>query len=381
MLIITKKSLHYVIIVFISTFLGCNHQENSEGKESIVNFRIDSLIIPIDSTYLNSYYVFDYHNLEDKLIGYNRQKHAIDFLSLSKKEKSMQTILSKEGMNQVGDIQGINYLNKDSIFVLEYGFIKLMNQKGTVKEVFKLRNIANEKLPKSLVLSVNQYFKLRYNKKRNSILLFNTFGEEPYTDNYIVSEYHLKNRSLSPLNIKFVDSNFENNQQFGFFAYVNGALLGDSSLIYSYLYSPKIYKYDLNNGRTNCIVERNNLLKVTKRENAIGLQFSEKHAIENPHYFQIIEDPYKNLFYALCWKSIEYQVSKIQYNSFINKKLEVSVFNKNFVQIGSFELPTNTYMPFSWFVTPRGLMMSNTHPMNKNVSESNFTLHSIAVEL
>ncbi len=368
-----------VVTISICICFGCYSPK--EVHKSQVVFKVDSVSVPIDSSYLDSYYVFDYDDISDTFIGYSASKHAIAFVSLNNLTENFQAVLSREGPNQIGDIQGINYLNKDSIFVFEYGFIKLIDTKGTVKEVFRLHDITNKKLPKSTVLSVNQYFKLHYNKTRNSILLMNTFGDEPYGANYIVSEYHLESRSLTTLNIKFEDFDFENNKQFGFFAYLNGTLIGDSSLIYSYLYSPKIYKYDLNSGKTNCVTGRNNFRKVVKMGNETGLQFWERHAIENPHYFQVIQDPYKNLFYALCWKPIEYKGGKNQFNSFLDKKLEVSVFDKNFVEVGSFELPANTYMPFSWFVTSRGLMLSNTHPMNENVSESNFTLHAISVEL
>lgn len=375
------------LTLIFSFFIFCFCLENCTSDKETFGFNtkyiIDTISIEIDSTYLESYYVFSYNALEKVYVGYNGKRHTLDFLSLQENKTLGHLSLFREGPNAIAEVSGIDFINKDSIWISDNEQLKLLDDKGIVKQSFKLNAVNNDSISGLDAVCVNQYFRLRYNRSRGSVFFYNLFGNKPYDENALVSEFFLREQKIKPVNIKFEDIEFDNNEQLGFFAYLNSTFANDSCIIYNYLYSPTIYSYNLNNGQKSIVTVRKNLEKISLLKSIAGqdLQKWQAHSIENPHYFQVLCDNNRHVYYAFNWEGVKYQLNDTEFNSFMDKNISIDIFDTEFKKIGGIKLPKHTYMPFSWFVSNSGLMISNTHPLNKKNSESTFLLHVIQPQI
>ncbi len=356
-------------------FFGCkSNSEQKTMKELSLSF--ENLSISIDSSALNSYYTFSYNDKLNLFVGYNDEKHSLDFFDLEKQAYVKQVILSKDGPDGVAKIRGIDLYSLDSIFVSDEAyFIKVLNQQG---KVVSKHNVLSAARANPVVFGqpiVNQYVRLHYIPTRNSVILFATHDEKAVAEQPAFLEFNIKSNKLSALPVFFSDYYKSEKGSFGFMSYVNGTVVKDSLLIYNYLFENNLYSHNLASTKTENIQESESSFLKSKAEplsKNVGKDMEkwEIHAIENPHYFQVLEDPKNKLFYRFAWQGVPYQTSGKTFNSFIDKDIILSVFDEKFNSIGEVKLKSNTYSVFSWFVSKQGIIISNTHPKNNDNKES-----------
>ncbi len=336
--------------------------------------------IPIDSSYMNSYYVFSYNDKTGKLTGFNSDRQKLDYFDLLSRNALGSTKLEKEGPDGVNEVSGLHFQSQDSIFVQDGLFLKLIDSKGKVKSKFDITENAKKVLGRPIV---NQYVRLYYNSNRKSFIYFLTLENPKKIDQPIFAEYRIENRTLNVLPISFSEYFLKNDGKMGFLSYANATIVEDNQLIYNYLFSNDIFSYDLKNHNT---VKSKSESSITKSiaspllPTAGGdLEKWQIHAIENPYFFQMIYDKNKKLFYQFSWQEIPYEKKDNTFVSFVDKPLVLSVFDENLVLLHEEKLPKNTYMPFSWFVTNDGLFVSNQHPKNPSLNEDRLSFHVIRI--
>ena len=373
------KFVSCILLIFLTVSYSC--VERTEKDSQIINYKIDSLSIKIDSTVLSSYYVHSYNDSLDSFVGFNGLIHSLDYFDLKNCKFNRQVKLSKEGKDGVGNIYGICYFSPDSIFISENGFIKLLNRNGAVIKKYNLLLLSDFNKIYGNITS-NQYVRLQYMPDRKSLLLFCVHNDLGNLTKPILFELNIIKNLLEPLPIYFSEYYKKNNGNLGFLAHINAEVINSDEIVYNYLYSSKLYKYSSETKKSNEIVrhiddEFSNPLPPDAGQSNDKWEY---HAIENPHFFQVLKDSYRKKYYQFIWQPIEYKRSDGKYNSFMEKRLMLIIMNEKFNVEREILLQDLTYMPFTWFVSRRGLMISNTHPKNLQNDEKKLTFHVIDVD-
>lgn len=118
-------------IIFLSAIIFCiscnketvkNEQWNKVENRCTIELKA-KVDIPIDdetSALIPYMQYFDENTVTDMLLTLNTHNNSIYFFDYARKEFIKKIMYEKEGNNGVGEIQGFNYLNPDSIFVYNY---------------------------------------------------------------------------------------------------------------------------------------------------------------------------------------------------------------------------------------------------------------------
>lgn len=377
--------LQFLCVVFLLGIWACSTKTNDKTVP-IITFTIDSLNVKIDTNALNSYYVFSVQKNTSHFIGYNNLKHSLDLFDLEKKKYLRSIVLAKEGPNQISEIRGIDFISSDSIFVSDQNFsLKIVGANGQVKSTFNLLNsmTGNPRFIGEPI--VNQYVRLQYLPKRKSIIFFSAQQSKDLLKQSIFAEFNLQTGKLKPLPIYFSEYYQKNEGKFGFMSYANCTPLNDSLIIYNFLYEKDIYTLNLLSNTIRKYQEPNSSFIIGKAltvgtPNEENLEKLQIHAIENPHYFQVLVDDEKELFYRFSWEGIPYEANDKTFKPFMDKNIVLSVFDKNLNLIGETKLKANTYMVFSWFVTKEGIYIGNTHPKNNDIRENILSFHLLKID-
>ncbi len=139
-----------------------------------------------------------------------------------------------------------------------------------------------------------------------------------------------------------------------------------------------IYTYDLKTKRGNIYggqskVSKNQALKFNN--NSQDPDRWSIHAIESPHFFPVLRDPARKLYYRPYWADLPYQVSDNYFNRFEDKELYLTILDDNFKIIKDIKLPDKTYPIFLWFVSEEGFYICPCHPESKDVVENVLIFH------
>lgn len=365
--------LNFLLVLYlICHFIwGCNSYKLAENIDSEVDFsyKIDTVLIPIDSSSLH-YYNFYSTFIEGRcshLAGYNKHNHTIDVFDLEKNNFSYAIQLDNQGPNAIGEIEGLFWHTRDSIFVYSANTLSIINDSGNLIERIVLAG-AN---PEVTYLN-NLYFRTFYNKEKNAVYFFNLTPADKktkYLNAPLVSKLNLSSHKLEDLPITYSDYYKENNGELGFLSWLNLWETMDGRIVYNFQFESNIYTYDFDSKEVRVYGARtkkfNNLSSLIKT-NAEG-DLWVRHALENTHLFPVIYDKYRNLFYRFNWGNISYLKEDGLYNSFIDKPLSLTVLDADFNLLMEVPFPENTININTWFVSKDGLYISPTHPRKKDV--------------
>jgi len=348
--------------------------ESLKGKAFQVS--LDSLEIGIDSLSMNPYFIYDKFkddlNDDNIFVGYNVNVHTLDFFSFGKRKLIKRLFLTQDGIGAINEVLSFDFYNWDSIFVYSRAQLKVIDSSGIVRSKFNL--IDNDLIDYYGEPVADFYFNLEYLKERKSILFYNViYPPSLRSDRNIVSEFNLPSGEFTSIPIRYSKYFVDNNANVGHLAYLSKENVYDNKITYNFLYESNIYVYDLESGKTTAYGGNSttaNPLATTfdVYNNQDNLDW-QKHAIANPHYFQVLPDKFRKLYYRLHW--LPATVSSPIAPSAKDKDLVLMVFDEEFNVVYESLLPTKTYRIHHWFVTEEGLFLSPTHPdiiRNENLS-------------
>jgi hypothetical protein len=361
---------HFVFIFFLiscTTKVKNNEPDFFTRKLSFTN---DTITIRIDSVSLPFYSIFHsfQENNEEYFLGYNKVYHSLDVFNLSSQKMSVRVPLERQGPNSVGNVEGIFWINQDSIFIYSPKWFSIINDKGKVIEKIQL----DSRLEISELIT-NAYFKMFYNKSKNVIYFFNVFPankRKEYLREPLVTELNLTSKKLKDLPITFSDYYIQKNGEVGYLAWLNLYGMKNDEIVYNFQYEPTIFTYNVQTKEK----------KEYKAESKRFLNYArilpintdtEKwsiHALENTHFFHVLVDPWRSLNYRVNWESISSKKNEGDLNSFMDKPFSLTVMNEDFQTVEEFKLPSNLININTWFVNSEGLLFSPTHPKRENAN-------------
>jgi len=343
-----------------------------------VKYSIDTIKISLDTIAMNPYYIFD--KKEDTFVGYNSNGHCIDVYDFKSRKQVSRIQLASDGPHGMNAIESIDFVNWDSLFLYTRG--QLIIADSSSKVVFRGNLFAKELLDEFGELNTNSNFSLSYDHKRKSVLFFSVWHPtELRLVKSIVTEYSLVS-TIQSLPIMYSDYFLDNNARLGHLAYINASPSRNGHLVYNFLYESNIYDYDFQTMETKIFgaepsFERG-LADPFDIDEANNNEW-ERHAIMSPHYFQVLYDPFRDLYYRFHWGGIDPPAKDDA--SALDKPLYLIVFDREFKKMEEIRLPNDTYRIHTWFVDKYGLNISPTHPRNNLAREDILTYHVFKFEI
>lgn len=383
------KKISYFFLIFI-VFQSCHSYqkdiltETIHSPQTIKNFKIDSLSIPIDSISTNHYsgISFLYEAKDDIFfVTYNKITHSIDWLSLLNEQNSFHTILDPQGPNGIFPaVEGLYIQNFDSLFINDGFNLFIINSKGVIKK--KIKNLFDQDSKNSFRLYNYDTSNLYYNKERKSIISHVFFIQNSITSS---------TPTMAEVFIESGDFRFLNSHYPGYYIdqykYLNSDICFNSSfyqdlIIYNFSCGSDIYTYNVDTDEVNVFGGKSKLSK--NRIEKIRSNNRERlwiYYIENPRFFKVSFDPFNNLYIRLHWKEINYYKSQNRYNTPYEKEIIMSVYSKNFELLKEFILKPDTYLINTEAVTSKGLIINSNHPNNKTYDPEKYKVHTYHFEI
>ena len=387
--ILMKFMKNYIIIIAFFLFVtSCvenksyKNVNNKLAKNSSIQISKEDIHIPIDSMTYPSYSIYQNVFVNDMsyLAGYNRDMHSIDVFDLNKKEFFKHIKLDNQGPNGIRGLNGFYIHNWDSIFVRGARKLHLMDSVGLVKHSINLPKYEKEV---NGTLTTGLGFRLYYSETRNSVFYKYVprdvkFGSKEYFSKPFIAELNLTSHTMSLLPVRYSKYIMNNFIGYLFRPYVS---FYNNIIYYCFTGESNIYSYDLKTQTKNTYGGRSKYSKDLAQPISRNSKFEEKskHRLKNVQFFNVIYDPYRELFYRLHFGNLEDKISEDINKAFNDKSLYLMIFNKDFELIREIELEDHTYRPQFYGISGEGLFLNANHEMNENFSGdfSNFKLFKI----
>lgn len=307
------------------------------------------------------------------MFSYNNNNGKIYLYSL-KTGLTINTIdLNNKPDNNIGEVRSIFVHNPDSIFLFERGKVNLIDLFGEVQNSYDLYN---DKLYENYdigELVSNDYVRLNYNKDRNALGFYNIYSGNlrKSIDKYLLVELNIETNSIATIPVLYPEYFTKNDASFGFLYDVN-ATFNNGDIFVNFPFLSDIYKYSFS---SDGIIKYHGESTFTKNmampyyEGAMDL-----HAIENVRFFPIINDEFRELYYRFHWGDIDASNNLGRIPSFMDKRIYLTIFDKNLHKLKEIELPQYTYRINTWFVNKEGLFIGKNHPGGANQVEDSIKM-------
>jgi hypothetical protein len=374
-----KIAVPFIFMIFIIVSFSCSDKQGSKEANHI-QIEYDSIAITGDTLCQEAYYNFTINLDDNLLLGFNNRTNSIDMIDLGKEKLIGHIPIEKEGPNGIpGNIEGIYFHNKDSIFAFSSGIIYIIDSKARITKKIELRNYIGHT---AAIPVINNYFRIIYLKKTNDLFMQNLYFFpilQDYLDSSIVLRVNIDNIKATKLPIVFSDYFKEKKGRFGFLRWMNFESNKGDSLFFNSQFDDELIIY---NNKTNKIEKRElNQLKRTMalNENSEG-QDELNQAITSTHRFALIYDKWRNIYYRFVWGGVAIKSTDKFYNGMLDKPLDLEIYDDNFLLMKNIRLENQVYSINTWFVTKDGLYLSPTHPKSNKTEENKIKFDIIKVK-
>lgn len=360
-----------ILFLYISTIIiSCQATKEIKGGFGVTARLVNEAQFEIDSiTDANSRTVNIYKDENTTYLAYHHiSSNSISIFDLKSQKMVSKITFEKEGPNGLGEgITAMYFHNFDSIFLLASlaQKIYLLDSSGVIKNNF---NVAND----------------------YSYIDFGTVSPafirkgQLYLSSYPNPMKKASSKDVAMVRLDLITKKIEkviffskeyNRGWWGRHTYLNSSTTFNKKLdlmITSFPNDHSIYTVDNENNVSKYTVasERISALKpISKEVTDDDLQMF-AHAAKYGNYSGIFYDQWNNIYYRVAYTPVH------NYRSLedLGKSISLIIMNNDFVKIGEFRLPDNTYIMGSSFVSPYGFYLFNK---NKYIQDDNFLFYDI----
>lgn len=355
------KSTLQLFLWFFWIFTSCNTRipDNSARK---LSFSIEPKFISTGNSLAQFYFFNQVRN--DSLLLFNAFHHSVEVVDLGVDSLVGRLQLHSEGPNAVNDIRAFYFHNRDSIFLAEENFsVALVNSKGELKNRYTdfLSSFPTEEKEKLYSNSPSLGFasQMLYDPSQKEILLyFMPFNQAE--QKRIFAAYSLESGKSKSLPIHLPDQYLDKKLDLSKLFLTSGTV-DKSGFTYLFSGSPFVFRYDFHTKKVASFEANPPWEKVKADDIPFGSMSSEQKQDfmkENPFYYKIYFDPYRNLYYRLSSpprpNATEPDFHYVNYNTIC-----VTVLDKELQVLDHLFLPKeNVYNVGFSFVTSEGLWIS-----------------------
>lgn len=243
-------------------YIGCSQssdlilEENgpSDQKSYSLEF-VEDIEIEIGNEGFNLYDSKAIFNSDDGMIfvGYKRFAHVLDFFNIDKRTFLKSLILQRDGPNSFQTIYKIHIHNLDSIFVKEHLDIKIINEKGEIKNSIPAIFEKNSRIPDGGFFAYNDA-SIYFSKETNEFFGF-YFPDSNYESRELEEDTpFICAMDVTTLTIRVLDIKYPSYIRKNYFIIPermpNVKFLEDK-IIYGFPFLSNIYVYDFQSNKTN----------------------------------------------------------------------------------------------------------------------------------
>lgn len=333
-------------------------RDSISGNHVTLNEEGDSLFIT--DSLLSSYNRFSiYEDTSGSYIyAYNGYFHKIDVFDLNRKNVSCIQ-LQKEGADGVGgDMYSLCVQDRDSIWMYCMPYLYLVDSAGKVCEKRELPYSEGGfiYLEANFSISINRLF---YHSGRNALFYLCV---TPTIDSaiYEVYEYNLQTGDFEKFLLEGGEVEEKAGQNFGWKQYPNVSYT-DSLIVYNFPITSNIYTISLDSGVKSVYGGKSKFTSNLVSELVMPYDFAtaNKHLLENVHFFEVLYDKQRHLYYRLHLGEVTYSNEVDFYDLYLQKRLYLTVFDASFRVVNEMDLGNEVYNYYNfWGVTDKGFFLS-----------------------
>jgi hypothetical protein len=296
------KSALSLFLWSLLVLISCNSQVN-ENVEKKLSISIEPKFISTGNSLAQFYFFNQVRN--DSLFLFNSFNHSLDIVELKSDSVASRIKLEFNGPNAVTDIRAFYFHNRDSIFLAEENFsVALVDSKGELKNRYTdfLANFPPDEKDKVYSNSHSLEFasQILYEPSLMVILLYFMPFTQPEKKR-IFASYSLETGKSKSLPIHLPEQYWDKKLDLSKLFLTSGTV-DKSGFTYLFSGSPFVFRYDFHTKKVASFEANPPWDKVKADDIPFGSMSAEQKRVfmrENPFYFKIYFDPYRNLYYRL----------------------------------------------------------------------------------
>ncbi len=381
----------FVILILLS---ACdqkykNAEESANEKPSNIPYThklapAETLVFDIDQeTSVNNFF-YDAFTLNDvEYMGLmNRNNNSLQIYSIPERSLYAKIKFDQEGPESFPKFGAFKVISSDSILILnQYGKnLWLVDIKGNVRKKYDIKNLDGPLFSlgitfytgiKPLLIGDKLYI------KSQSIMVDNLQLEFFEKSNKREIEIDLKNETW-----KFVDVSYPSQYQGNLWRFDISRDLGkDGNIIYSFAIDSDLQEYNPINWTPTAHPAKSDFVgsinPMTKTEDQEEMA---KYFLETPKYTNLVYDKHRDVYYRFVSHGIS-TVNSVtgDRNTYDDTSFSIIILDSSFNKIGETKVEDKKYQINCYFVTEKGLFISNANPKNAELNEDklSFTLFAL----
>jgi len=363
-------------VTLISSCTNNQTYENLEtklAKNESIEFEIEDINIAIDTITYPSYSKFQnaFFNDTSYLVGFSGRMNSVDFFNLSSKEFSKHVKIDRKGPNGIDQINGFYVHNWDSIFIISFHRLVLIDSSSIVKSSYDLFELGIQDLEGDASIGVDLGSSLHYSKKRNSVFVIYVPRDVPFGSKEFYSKPFLAELSLDSLDLKTIPFEYSKYVKDNYIAEMDMPCISfnGNRIFCCFVGESNIYSFDLENGRTKEYGGRSSYTKPYAdpiKRNA-NREKKSLHRVESVSFLNLKYDPYRDIYYRLHFGDIKHNTSDSMEDinaTYREKGLYMMIFNSKLELINETVLDKYTYIPEFYGISEEGIFLNANHDMN-----------------
>jgi len=363
--------------IFLVTLLfSCSKNQTYENlepkpaKNESIEIEIEDFEIKIDSLTYPSYSVFQNVWLSDSsyLLGLNRRMNSIDVFNLTSRQLSKHIHIDRKGPDGFDQIGGFYMYNWDSIFLFNYIKLALLDSSGTITAKWDLLESGVQDFEGNASLGTDLGFDLYYSKQRNSVFLKNVPRNVAFTSKEFYTKPFIAELDLDNLHLETIPFEYSAYLKENYVAEMDMPFLSffGNQIICCFTGESNIYSFNLDNEHTEVYGGQSgySMSMASPLSRSASREEKDKHRVESVSYFNVRNDPFRDLYYRLHFGDIKQKDFGDVNETYRHKGLYLMIFNSDMELIREIELEKYVYLPEFYGVTKDGIVLSANHDMN-----------------
>lgn len=297
------------------------------------------------------------YNQHESILGYNFNEHKLQALDLETGDTLWQIPLKKEGPEMIPEVVSFYYHSPDSIFVLSFFYISIIDQQGRVLQKHVINrpesNINGDDPDETKVIycDINHSSPIYYDYDENALYFafkpLPPFSEKRF-EQALCGRISLDQLILEPLPI-YLPQKFKD-RYYG--AYERPTFLfGDDEIVYGFYLDGDLYRYSKKTGKTEVSTVVAKSIEKTAPPMPASASDDDPGFMEHlntwPTFFRISSDG--TFFYRPFVGAFDRASSR-------TRKKFVMVYDSNLAALAEFPLPDDVAVLASNIATSNGVM-------------------------
>ena len=320
------------------------------------------------------------------LYGYNYKIHGLDCFNLKNMQSSQITFLGDGNSAVVRPVTGVYVQSLDSIWIYDGSQrALLLDRQGQLLNAVNLRDglTSDEQVLIDCNFAISTS-KLYYDEQHKSLLYgIQDTSTSPYS--FKVREVFL-NGSFPPVMYLLQSSVSVSDVSGGDYGNMNGINISfsDDDILYNYPVESHVYVLDRRTKQTKVVDADSRFTKNVAGKCRSRSDYSQwiRHAVENPHFYDIIYLPEREMYVRLHLGEHTFDATLDADALMDDRNLYMTLFDKEFNIVGECSLATHRYNYYTaWTAVGKGLLVFVDNLMSSETKTDRLEMDIIEIPM